>query len=158
MDSVQILCKLRDVSSFLDVFPSDLLPQSVAQLLLPSSTMPIPTQRRSHWLAVHFRPKASIAYLFGSYGIVSLVPFMKRNCTTWDSNRRQLQGLTTHVGGKYCSLIAHYMHRGYTPKQFISLFDACNNAVDRQVEWLFTTEFRAQMSRGIWGQCCRSCL
>ena len=31
MDTVQILCTLRDFSSFLDVFPSDLLPQSITQ-------------------------------------------------------------------------------------------------------------------------------
>ena len=49
------------------------------------------------------------------------------------------------------------MDRGYTPKQFISLFDACNN-VDQQVERLLTTEFGAQMSRGGWGRCCRNCL
>jgi len=31
MDTVQILCTLRDVSSFPDFFPTDVLPQSVAR-------------------------------------------------------------------------------------------------------------------------------
>jgi len=31
MDTVQILCMLRDVSSFLDVFLPDLLPQSITK-------------------------------------------------------------------------------------------------------------------------------
>jgi len=37
------------------------------------------------------------------------------------------------------------MHRGYTPQEFISLFDACH-AADLEVERLFTTEFGAQMT------------
>jgi len=57
---------------------------------------------------------------------------------TWDYNRAQLQGLTTDARGKYCCLIALYMDRSYTPKQFISLFDACIQ--DQQVKRLFTTE------------------
>jgi len=66
---------------------------------------------------------------------------------TSEYNRRHLQGLTTDVCGKYCCLYTHYIDRGYKTKQFISLFDACKNA-DRQVERLFTDEFKAQMSRG----------
>ena len=62
-------------------------------------------------------------------------------CTTWDYNRRQLQGLTSNVCDKYCCLFALYMDRAHTPKQFTSLFDACN--ADLQVERLFATEFGA---------------
>jgi len=36
------------------------------------------------------------------------------------------------------------MDRGYTPKQFISLFDACN--ADPHLELLFTAEFEVQMT------------
>jgi len=56
MDFVQILCTLRDVSSFLDVLPSDLLPQSIAH----TSTVIINAhiERDSHLLAVHIRPKS----------------------------------------------------------------------------------------------------
>ena len=127
MDTVQILCTLCDVSSFLDVFPSDLLPQSIAQTSTTVIVNADPhTEGGSHWLAVHFRLKSSSAYYFDSCGIVPLVPsiqaFIKCNCTTWDYNRRQLQGLTTDVCGTYCCLFALYMDRGYTPKQFISLY------------------------------------
>jgi len=161
MDTVQILCTLRDVGSFLDVFPSNLLSHSITR----TSTVIINADPHkvggSHWLAVHFRSKYSSAYYFDPYGIVPLVPsiwaFIKRNCTTWDYNRRQLQDLTTDVCSKYCCLFVLNVDRGYTTKQFISQFYVCNN-VDRQVERLFTTEFGAQMSRGGWGQCCRRCL
>jgi len=161
MDTVQILCALRDVSSFLDVFPSDLLPQSITRTFTVIVNADPHTEERSHWLGVHFRPKSSSADYFDSYGIVPLVHsiqgFINRNCATWDYNRRQLHGLTTDVCGKYCCLFSLYMDRGYTPQEFTSLFDTCNHA-DQQVERLFTTEFGAQMSRGGWGQCCRSCL
>jgi len=136
METVQILCTLRDVSSFLNVFPSDLLPQSVTQNASVIVNADPHTEIGSHWLAVHFRHKSSSPYFFDSYGIVPLVPtnqaFIKRKCTTWEYNMRQLQGLTTNVCGKYCCLLTLYMDRGYTPQQFISLIDACNSA-DRQV-------------------------
>ena len=115
------------------------------------------TEGGSHWLDVNFYPKSSSAYYFVSYGIVPFVPdilaFIKRNCTTWDRNKRQLQNLTSDVCCKYCCLFALYMDRGYTPQQFVALFD---DAADRQV--MFTTEFGAKMPRGGWGQCWRSCL
>jgi len=98
MATVQILFSLRDFSSFLHVFSSDLLPQSNTQT---SATLIINsdphTEGGSHWLAVHFRPKSSSAYYFDSYGIIPLVPdiqaFIKRNCTAWGHYRRHLQVL-----------------------------------------------------------------
>jgi len=151
MDTVQILRTLCDVSSFLDVFPSDLLPQSIAQTSTTVTMNADPLTER-FTLASHALPtQIFIAHYFDSYGIVPLVPsiqaFIKRNCATWEFNRRELHGLMPDVCGKYCCLFALYMDLGYTPKQFVSLFDACNNA-DRQVQRLFTTEFGAQMSRG----------
>jgi len=107
---------------------------------------------------VHFRPKSSYAYYFDTYGIVPFVPeiveFVRRNSTTRDRNKRQLQSLTSDVCGKYCCLFALYIDRGYTPQQFEALF---GKPADRQVE-MFTAEFGAKMPRGGWGQCCRGCL
>jgi len=73
MNTVQTLYTLRDVSFFLDVFPSDLL----ITINLATATVIVladsHTEGGSHWLAVHFRPKSSSAYYFDSYGIVPLV-------------------------------------------------------------------------------------
>jgi len=71
---------------------------------------------------------------------------------SWDYNRRQLQGLTTDVCGKYCCLLVFYMDGGYTLQQSISLFNACNHA-DRQEHRLLTAELGVQMSRGLCVQC-----
>ena len=93
----------------------------------------------------HFLQKYSSAYFFDSYGVVPLVPdiavFMRRNCTVWDYNRRQLQGLTGNICGKYCCLLALYMDRGFTPKQFVGQFDGASSAVDRQIVRAFASEF-----------------
>ena len=160
---MQILCALRDVSSFLVVFPPDLLPQTIKQTTTTTVIVNADphTEGGSHRLAVHFRPKSSSAYYLDSYGILPLIPriqaFIKRNCTTWDYNWLQLQGLTSDVCGKYRCPFALYLDRSHTPYQFISHFNACDNA-DQQVERIFTAEFGVQMPRGGWGQCCRSCL
>ena len=161
MDTVQILCTLRNVNSFLDVYASHLLPRSITKTCTAIVNADPHTEGGSHWLAIHFCPKSSSAYYFDSYGIVLFVPdilaFIKRNCTTWDYNKRQLQSLTSDVCGKYSCLFTLYMDRGYTPQQFVTLFGT-SDAADRQVEGMFTAEFGAEMPRDGWGQCCRSCL
>jgi len=69
MDTWQILCTLRDVTSFLDVFPSYLLPSS--RSILKSCTLivnAVPhTEEGSHWLAIRLTPRSSSAYYFDSY-------------------------------------------------------------------------------------------
>jgi len=119
MDTVQILCTLRNVKWFLRVFLSDLLPQSITRSgSIIINTEPH-TETGSHWLAIHFKPRSSIAYYFDSYGIFPIIPtihaFLRRNCNVWDYNTLQLQGLTCTVCGQYCCLFVLYMDRGYTP-------------------------------------------
>jgi len=161
MDTVQIPCTLRNENSFLDVYASDLLTLSITKSFTVIVNADPHTEGDSHWLAVNFCSKYSSAYHFDSYGIVPFVPdilaIIKRNCTTWDRNKRQLQSLSRDVCGKYCCLFALYMDRGYNPQQFVALFSTVDVA-DRQVERMFTDEFGAEMSRGVWGQCCRSYL
>ena len=151
MDTLQILCTLRNVNSFLDVYASGLLPRSITKTCTAIVNADPHTEGGSHWLAVYFRPKSSYSYYFDSYGIVPFVPdilaFATRNCTTWDRNKKTLQSLTSDVWGKYCCLFALYMDRGYTPQQFVGLF---NTPADGQLE-MFTAEFGAQMLRGVWG-------
>jgi hypothetical protein len=162
MDTWQILCTLRDVTSFLNVFPSYLLPSSRSILKPCTLIVNADTEGGSHWLAIRLTPRYSTAYYFDSYGIFPLVPsiqaFLKHNCTIWEYNKRQLQGLTSEICGQYCCcLLALFMDRGYTPQQFITLFAGSSNA-DRQVTQMFASEFGATLPRGGWGQCCRSCI
>ena len=146
MDTRHILCTLREVKSFFGVFPSDII-----------NSDPQP-EKGSHWLAVHFLPKSTSAYFFDSYGILPLVPdiagFIKRICTVWYCKRKQLQGLTFNVCGKYCCLFAVYTDSGFTPKQFVGLFDGAS--ANRLIDWAFASEFGSPC--GSVGQCSSSLL
>ena len=116
MDTVPILFTLRNANSFLDIYAADLLPSSITKTCTAIVNADPHTEAGSHWLAIHFRPKSSSTYYFYSFGIVPFVPdilaFIKRNCTTWDYNKRQLQSLTSDVCGKCYYLFALYINRG----------------------------------------------
>ena len=159
MDNLHILCTLRNVNSFLDVYASNLLPRSITKTCTVIVNADPHTKGGSHWLAVHFRTKSSYPYYFDSYSIVPFVPeimeFVQRNYTTWDRKRRQMQSLNSDVCGKYCCLFSLYVDRGYTPEKCVALL---NTPADRRVEDMFTAKFGAEMPRGDWRQCCRSCL
>jgi len=161
MNIVQILCKLHNVYSFLADYPSDFLPRPITETCTFIVTADPQTEGGSHWLAIHFRPKSSSPCYFDSYGIVPFVPnilaFIKRNCTTWDHNEKQLQSLTIDVCGKYFCLFPPTWIGGYILQQFVVLFST-GDAADLVVERMFTAKFGAEMPRGAWDQCCRSCL
>ena len=141
-----------------------MLPRSVKRLGTVIINADPHTEKGSHWLAEHLRPKSSCAYYFVSYGTVPLVPaiqaFIKSNCNTWDHNRRQLQSLTSNNCGNYCCLFVLYMDRGFTPKQFVGLFDdGAQQAADRRIDRAFASAF-GSLSRNSsgGGQCSSSIL
>jgi hypothetical protein len=158
MDTMQIQCTLRNVPSFLGVYPRDLLP---SHTFTQPSTIIINTdphtESGTHWLAIRLEPRSSTSYYFDSYGLPPFLPaiqsFLRHTCSVWDYNTTQLQSLTSNVCGLYCCLFVLYMDRGMTPRQFISLFNTRH--ADRQLRRLFHSEFgRIRGPRG--GQCCRS--
>src|SRR5215475_12815107 len=159
MNTMQILYTLRHVKSFLGVYPSDLIPRSITRsgcLILNTDPHNL---EGSHWLAIHLTSMAYSGYYFDSYGLPPDIPqflsFLRRNCTVWDYNRTQLQGLTSTVCGKYCCLFALYTDRGFTPKQFDALFDAVGGGkADSQVSAMFASEFGALRTDKCGGQCC----
>jgi len=116
METVRLLCILRDVSSLVDFYPSDLMPQSITQTTTVIVNFEPHTQGSSRWLAVHYQPKFSSAYYFESYCNLPLLPsvqaFNKRNFRTWDFKRRHLQDMTTNVCGTYCCPFALHIDRG----------------------------------------------
>jgi len=147
--------------------PSDMLPRFVTQTGTVIINADPHTEKGSHWLAVHVLPKSSSPYFFDSYGIVPLVPgiaaFIRRNCTVWDYNRRHLQGLTCNICGKYCSLFALYMDRGFIAKQSVGQFDGASSAAaDQHFVRAFTSEIasprRGNGGGGSGGQCSSSFL
>ena len=158
MDTSQIRCTLRNVKSFLGVYPSDLLPASISRSGTVIVNTDPHTERGSHWLAIHLEPRSSSAYYFDSYGIVPFIPdirdFLKRTCTVWYHNSTQLQGLMSTVCGHYCCVFALYMDRGFTPQQFVRLFNT--ESADKQIDEVFTREFGPLREKPRGGQCCFS--
>ena len=61
MDTLPILCALRDARSFAGVFLSDLLSHCIAHARTVIINADPHTEKASHWLAVQFLPKSSSA-------------------------------------------------------------------------------------------------
>ena len=158
MNTLQILCTLRDVKSFLGIFPSDLLTRTITQPGTIIVNCDPHTEDGSHWLAINFQPNSCSGFYFDSYELRPYIPsirsLLKRTCPVWNFNTVQLQVLTSSVCGHYCCLFALYLDSGYSPRQFISLFDP--RTADKQVAQMFTSEFGSvRESRGpSGGQCC----
>ena len=146
----------KGLPSFLGVYPSDILPPSITR----SATLIVKTDpntaKRTHWLAIYLKPRSYTGYFFDSYGLPPLIPsiltFLRRACSDWEYNTTQLQGCTSRFCGEYCCLFAFYMDSGYTPKQFVGLFDAYT--ADRQISRLFALEFGPLRTTGRGSQGC----
>ena len=152
---MQTLCTLRDIKSFLGVFPSYLVPNSITRSVTFIINTDPHTEKVSHWLATHFESRVFSAYYFDSFVFSPIIPalraFLRRNCTVWDYNSVQLLGLISTVCGQYCCRFALYMDKGYTPKQFVGLFNA--DLVDRQINKSFSSEFGSLRENSRGGQC-----
>ena len=120
MDTVQVLCPLRDVKTFLVIFPTDLLPRTITQTGSIIVICDPHTEDGSHWLAINFQPKSCSGFYFDSYGlhpyIPSILSLLKPTCVVWNFNTVQLQGLTGTVCGHYGCLFALDLDKGYSPK------------------------------------------
>ena len=149
-DKAQILCKIKAVPSFLGVYPSDILPPSITRSAnLIVNTDPH-TASGTHLLAIHLQPRTYTGYFSDSYGLPTLIPsiatFMRRMCSVWEYNT------TSKVCGQYCCLFVIYIHRGYSPRQFVGLFDPAT--ADRLISRLFASEFGALRTKRRGGHCC----
>ena len=96
MDTIQITCTLKDVPSFLGVYPSDKLPGIVHRTGTVIVNADLHTKEGSHWLAIHLEPRLSCAYYFDSYGRPpndhNILSFIRRNAAIWGYNSIPLQG------------------------------------------------------------------
>jgi hypothetical protein len=157
METTQITCCLRDVKSFHGVFPSNLLPRSIAR----TGTVIInadshtekrfslvsrsPTNAFLHSLLFRLVRTASI------YSLHTLLPYAK---LLYGFATLQLEELTSSVCGQYCCLFALYMDRGYTPKHFVFLIDTAKS--DAQISRMFEEECGTlrRLPRGKEQCCC----
>ena len=158
MDTVQITCTLKDIPTFLGVYPSDLLPTAIHKTGTVIINVDPHTREGSHWLAIHFDTRLSWASYFDSYGRASSDPnilsFTKRNSAVWSYNTTSLQGPTSVVCGQYCCIFTRYMDKRITALQFVRLFIAVDDT-DRQVVEMFKAQFGPVCGTPRGGQCCK---
>jgi len=96
MDTAQILCTLKDLPSFLGVYPSDILSPSITR----SATLIVNTDPHTpsgtQCLAIHLQPRSYSGYFFDSDGlpplISSIATSMLRTRSVCEYNTTQLQG------------------------------------------------------------------
>jgi len=140
MGTVQITCTLKDIPTFLGVYPSDLLPTFIHKTGTVIINADPHTRDGSHWLAIDFDIPLSTAFYFDSYGRPpsdpNILSFLKHNCAVWGYNTLSLQEPMSVVCGQYCCLFTRYMHKGITPLHIVRLFTA--GFADRQVVHFFT--------------------
>jgi len=151
MDTVQIICTLKDITSFRGAYPSDLLPTSIQSGTIINADPH--TREGSHWLAIHFNYPFSSAFYFDSYGRAPS-DFHSWNVTAvWRYNTSSLQRPTSVVCGHYCCLFTRAMDKGITPLQFVRLFTA--GVADHQVVQFFKAYFRPVCGTPRGGRCCK---
>jgi hypothetical protein len=149
--------RLTGCKKFRRGLASDLIPHSVIRSgSLIINTDPH-TEKGTHWLAIQIQPISYSSFFFDSYGFQPIIPtiqtFLRGNRIVNKYNKVRLQGLFSDVCGKYCCLFALYMDRGYTTKQFVSLFDAHGHA-HSQFSTMFTSEFESVSTSVCGGQFC----
>jgi len=139
METVQITCTLKDVPTFLDVYPSELLPTTIHKTGTVIINADPHTREGSHWPAIHLETLLSYASYFDSYGRLpsdpNILSFIKRNASTCAYNSISIQGSTSVVSGQYCCLFARYKDKRITPLMFVRLFPA--DAADKQAAEMF---------------------
>jgi hypothetical protein len=131
MDTIQASCTLKDVNSFLGVFPPDMLPRSITR---PSTVIVNST----------LTPMAyPLIFRISRHTWVAIV---------LDYNTIELEGPLSMVCGEYCSLFALYIDRSYTGKQFVCLFTP--DIAHQQVEQFLASEFGSLRWVPRGGLCC----
>lgn len=114
----------RDV--FQGVYPRDQLPRTISKY--PSAyvcnTQPH-TDEGEHWIAIYLDEHGQGEY-FDSYGLPPLhrtfVNYLKKHCTSWIFNNKQLQALTSHVCGQYCIFYVLHRCRGLSMQTIVHMF------------------------------------
>jgi len=161
MDTIQITCALKDVPSFLGVYPSDRLPGIVHRTGTVIVNADPHTKEGSHWLAIRLEPGLSLATYFDSYGRPpsdpNILSFIRCNAAIWGYNSIPLQGPFTDVCGQYCCLFARFTDKRIPPLEFARLFPADGSADKKAVE-MFKDHFGPVCGTPRGGQCCRPSL
>jgi len=139
------------------VYAADKLPYPVKKPAALIANTDIEGQPGEHWVAF-FVPVRGQPEYFDSYGMPSYTPdhmeFMSKY-KTWKSNTKTLQSLTSKVCGQYCLTFLITRMRGFSMKQYQSLFTEKSNQKDQLVRsWIKNTFKYCNIKCNRRGQTC----
>jgi hypothetical protein len=154
--------------SFLGVFPSDKLPESIDSFpaSLVANTDPS-NERGEHWVAYYFDRNGSADY-FDSYGLppcnVNLFAFLVNNGVLYECNDVQLQAFDSSVCGQYCIAFLANRARGHSMQEVVKSYQGdepgdFDSAVANCVNKAFNIKQNSVIQHGGGGkgqQCCCS--
>lgn len=125
MNTLQILEVLKKVPANSGVFPADRIPENWTKPTAFVFNTKNHDDPGEHWVAVYVDRNGRAIY-FDSYGeppnITNHLRRIRKNCTFYDYNKRQLQSYDSSVCGQYCVLFLHFMCIGLSLHQFHSIF------------------------------------
>ena len=114
-----------DTKFFVGVFAADRLPRKHTKPAAFIANTDVSGGGGVHWVAF-FIPERGKPEYFDSYGLDTFIEghldFIARSKKTWLTNKKLLQGLRSKVCGQYCLVYLICRMRGYSMKQFQSLF------------------------------------
>lgn len=135
--------------AFLGVYSRDLLPKYKLRkpCVVIANTDPS-TLPGEHWTAFYL-PKRGRGEFFCSFGNRPLIPefkqFLERNCKSYISCDRQLQGNFSEVCGQFSCVYLYCRLSGKTLRQFINMFKRNNFELnDAKVIHLYRKYFKSR--------------
>lgn len=127
------------------VFAADKLPRKFKKPAAFIANTDNHDQGGTHWIAFFIPEKGKPEY-FDSYGLFSFtdghLKFMSNVSKSWINNKMCLQSLTSKVCGQYCLVFLITRMRGFSLKQFQSLFSTNCNLNDRLVRTCIKNKFK----------------
>lgn len=137
--------------NFRGVFPCNHLPRKILKPGFVVANTDVSSKSGQHWIILFF-PEAGPAEYFDSFGVEPdnkyFLKFLSRNCTSYISNTKRLQGDFSTTCGQYCCVYAYNRCRGKQMKDFLSKFSNFNYDLnDKKIINMYTACFNSKRRR-----------
>lgn len=134
--------------NFRGVFPCNHLPQKILKPGFVIANTDVASKSGTHWVCFYF-PEYGPAEYFDSFGVEPLnkhfLKFLSRNCTSYISNTKRLQGDFSTTCGHYCCVYAYSRCKGKHMKAFLNRFSDSNFDVnDDKIINMYTACFNTK--------------
>lgn len=122
------------------VFPADKIPWKWTRPCAIIANTDDSTKAGTHWIAMYLSHDGRGTY-FDSYGVpprdLRFIRCLRRNCRSYQCNRKQLQCLTTSVCGHYCIVVLYWLSNGLSLSSFLRNFTNDTERNDKLIVKMF---------------------